>query len=215
MEGISRRAFLVGTAAIAAVAVVPGCERQAQEAGGAQARAQYVFFSAAEAAFIEPAVARLIPADDLGPGALEAGVPAFMDRQLAGAWGAGLYRAGPWRAGQPGQGYQLSFTPAELFRKALRAIREDLAETAPEGFGALPVARQDAYLQALETGGRDLGGAPSEVFFESLLALTLEGFFRQVCPGQGPPRPYGAQRQDQRHSLSPRAPVITEGGSRG
>jgi hypothetical protein len=34
----------------------------------------YVFFNAAEAAFIEAAVARLIPADEQWPGALEAGV---------------------------------------------------------------------------------------------------------------------------------------------
>ncbi|HEX6319899.1 MAG TPA: gluconate 2-dehydrogenase subunit 3 family protein, partial [Burkholderiales bacterium] len=59
----------------------------------------YAFFNPREAAFIEAAVARLIPKDELGPGALEAGVPQFIDRQLAGAWGAGerLYRSGPWR----------------------------------------------------------------------------------------------------------------------
>jgi hypothetical protein len=32
------------------------------------------------------AVARLIPKDETGPGALEAGAPEYIDRQLAGAW---------------------------------------------------------------------------------------------------------------------------------
>jgi gluconate 2-dehydrogenase gamma chain len=81
--------------------------------GDAQSeRPAYGFFNAQEAAFIEAAVARLIPRDELGPGALEAGVPTFIDRPLAGAWGAGerLYRSGPWREGTESQGYQLPFT---------------------------------------------------------------------------------------------------------
>ena len=78
------------------------------------------------------AAARLIPADAKWPGALEAGVPNYIDKQLAGAWGAGerLYRSGPWRPGTPTQGYQLPFTPAELFRTALAAIAKDLASGA-------------------------------------------------------------------------------------
>ena len=183
MARVSRRAFLQGAGAVAAALAVPGCDRLAPQAE--RRRASYAFFNADEAAFIEPAVARLIPADDLGPGALEAGVSTFIDRQLAGAWGAGagFYRSGPWRAGQPGQGYQLPFTPAELFRKALRAVHEGLAESAPRGFGALPVADQDAFLLALEKGDRDLGGVPSQAFFESLLGLTVEGFFADPVYG--------------------------------
>ncbi len=182
MANVSRREFLQGAGAAAAALAIPGCDRPAAPA---EARASYAFFTPEEGAFVEAAVARLIPADDLGPGALEAGVPTYMDRQLAGAWGAGagLYRSGPWRAGSPGQGYQLPFTPAELFRKALRSIREELGERAPDGFGALAAADQDAYLQALEQGGRDLGGVPSDLFFESLLELTLEGFFADPVYG--------------------------------
>ena len=49
----------------------------------------YVFFTAGEAAFVEAALARLIPKDELGPGAVEAGVAVFLDRQLAGPYGQG------------------------------------------------------------------------------------------------------------------------------
>ncbi len=143
----------------------------------AQPKPSYTFFNANEAAFIEAAVARLIPKDELGPGALEAGVPTFIDRQLAGAWGAGerLYRSGPWRRGTPSQGYQLPFTPAELFRNALRAVDPD--------FEKLPPQKQDEYLAGLQKDKRDLGGVPSEVFFEALLAVTIEGFFSDPVYG--------------------------------
>lgn len=40
------------------------------------------FFSAEEWAFVQAAVSRIIPADELGPGALEAGAAEFIDRQM-------------------------------------------------------------------------------------------------------------------------------------
>src|SRR5580693_5846491 len=88
----------------------------------------YLFFNSDEALFIEAACERLIPADESGPGALGAGVPNYLDKQLGGAWGAGerLYRSGPWQSGTPSQGYQLPFSPAELFRNCLRAIDRQL-----------------------------------------------------------------------------------------
>jgi gluconate 2-dehydrogenase gamma chain len=144
---------------------------------------RYEFFSADEAAFIEAAAARLIPVDDLGPGALEAGVPRFIDRQLAGAYGAGerLYRTGPWRKGESTQGYQLPHTPAELFRLAIRAIRADLA--AQGGFVKLDAHAQDGYLDRLHQGKVDLGAAGTSEFFEMLLALTMEGYFSDPAYG--------------------------------
>ena len=115
----------------------------------------------------------------MGPGALEAGVPTYIDRQLHGAWGAGekLYRAGPWAAGTPSQGYQLPYTPAELFRTALRGVRDDLQKTRQTSFEKLSGEEQDGYLTELQNGTRDLAGVPSKVFFESLLASTIEGYF--------------------------------------
>jgi gluconate 2-dehydrogenase gamma chain len=136
---VSRRIFLkVGGAAAAVVPAATHVIAQpvARARSGAsssapnasRAPAGYLFLSAGEAAFIEPAVDRLIPPDHLGPGAREAGVPHYIDLQLAGAWGAGekLFRSGPWQPGTPQQGYQLPFTPAELFRNGLRGIAQDL-----------------------------------------------------------------------------------------
>ena len=124
-------------------------------------------------------MARLIPADAKWPGALEAGVPNYIDKQLAGAWGAGerLYRSGPWRPGTPSQGYQLPFTPAELFRTALAAINKDL-RSCRDTLRHDGLDQQDAYLRRLETGGKDLGGVPSDVFFDASLAVHSRGFLQ-------------------------------------
>lgn len=145
----------------------------------------YRFLNRDEAAFIEAAVTRLIPPDDVGPSALEAGVPDYIDLQLHGAWGAGerLYRSGPWARGRPTQGYQLPFTPAELFRTAMRAIHADLQTRHQASFQQLDGARQDAYLTLLQTSTLDLDGVPSNVFFESLLAMTIEGYFSDPAYG--------------------------------
>lgn len=160
--------------------------------GGAPATAKissgatpvYLFFNADEARFIEAACERLIPADELGPGALLAAVPNYLDKQLGGAWGAGerLYRSGPWASGTATQGYQLPFTPAELFHTSLRAIIQDLdARQTP--FHAMSADNQDAYLKSLEAGAHDLEGIPSSVFFDALWQMTVEGFFSDPVYG--------------------------------
>jgi gluconate 2-dehydrogenase gamma chain len=179
MSDISRRSILkVG--ALGAVTILGGAA--SSRAAPASTARPPLFFTAEEAAFIDAAVARLIPADEQWGGALEAGVPSYMDLQLAGAWGAGerLYRSGPWVRGTASQGYQLPFTPAELFRKAVGAINKELAGTP---FAKMSAAERDAYLRHLETGGRDLGGVPSDVFFTHLWELTVEGFFSDPVYG--------------------------------
>jgi gluconate 2-dehydrogenase gamma chain len=197
MPEVSRRALFKATGAIGAAMVPAGAAIETANAkapgapipaatpsicAGAAPATTYVFFNSEEAAFIEAAVARLIPADNEWPGALEACAPNYIDKQLAGAWGAGerLYRSGPWQPGTPSQGYQLAFTPAELFRTALAAINKELAHTP---FAKMSPDEQDAYLKKLEAGGHDLGGVPSDVFFAHLWESTLEGFFSDPVYG--------------------------------
>ncbi|WP_313694943.1 gluconate 2-dehydrogenase subunit 3 family protein, partial [Achromobacter mucicolens] len=102
----------------------PSAPQPDAAANGAAPNRTLKFFNAQEALTMDAIAARLIPADDLGPGAKEAGVTLFLDGQLAGAWGAGsqLYRQGPFEPGTPEQGYQLSFTPAEMFRRGRAAL---------------------------------------------------------------------------------------------
>jgi gluconate 2-dehydrogenase gamma chain len=183
MDKISRRSFFKVAGATAAATAL-----DAQAAGlGKTPRkpAHFTFFRPDEARFVETACEHLIPADENGPGALDAAVPWFIDQQLAGAWGAGerLYRSGPWREGTSTQGYQLSFTPAELFRHALRGIQSDAAQRGGVPFHKWNGQQQVAYLKLLEKGDIDLDGVPSNIFFESLLEMTIEGFFSDPVYG--------------------------------
>lgn len=138
----------------------------------------YIFLNRNESAFIEAAIARLIPADEKWAGALEAGVSNYIDKQLGGSWGAGerLYRSGPWLPGTKSQGYQLPYTPAELFRTALKAIDKELTSKKTP-FTKMNGDQQDAYLKSLESDDRELDGVPAKVFFSSLWQLTQEGYF--------------------------------------
>jgi gluconate 2-dehydrogenase gamma chain len=193
MGKVTRRSFVttVGAASVASATVLLTAPTPAV-AAGAPAAAKipsgaapvYIFFTADEARFIEAACERLIPADELGPGALLAAVPNYLDKQLGGAWGAGerLYRSGPWASGTATQGYQLPFTPGELFHTSLRAIIRDLGERKTP-FHEMSAENQDNYLRSLETGAHELDGVPSPVFFDALLSMTVEGFFSDPVYG--------------------------------
>ena len=151
------------------------------------APAKYVFFAAAEASFIEAALDRLIPADPVGPGAVEAGVAVFIDRQLAGPFGRGdhFYLGGPWPKGTAEQGYQSRHSPAQLYRAAIAAIGT-LVRTRFDGrtFAELDTAMQDDFLRAMEKGEAQFDqGVSSKQFFAMLLQNTREGYFADPIYG--------------------------------
>ena len=112
-EGMRRRDVLKGlgmtgaAAGIAATTAPPGApEAAAQPAAPLHAHAEardrqnadaFRFFTPPEAAVVVALVDTLIPKDDVGPGGVEVGVPVFIDRELAGAYGRGarMYLDGP------------------------------------------------------------------------------------------------------------------------
>lgn len=102
---------------------------------------------------------RLIPGDELSPSAAELGGVVFLDRQLATRWGQGTdwYLAGPWKQGTSQQGYQLRFTPAELYRRAIAAFQRQLVGATGRRFEELPTQLQETVLTNLEKSGQ--GGA--------------------------------------------------------
>ena len=148
------------------------------------AEAPHHFLNESERRFLLAAVERLIPADEKWPGAAEAGVVNYIDLQMAGQWGKGelLYRHGPFRKGTPSQGYQLEYTPAELFRRSILAI-DKYFSVQGKLFDQLSPAEKDAYLTRLEKGNIDLDGVPSNTFFDFLLKHTVEGFFSDPIYG--------------------------------
>jgi gluconate 2-dehydrogenase gamma chain len=146
----------------------------------------FQFLTPDEAAFVDAAVSRLIPKDELGPGAKEAGVTVFLDRQLAGPYGKAVqwYMQGPWDGGEETQGYQSRLTPAQLYRAAIKAVDEHARKTFDnKPFAALPAEEQDRLLTALEKGSVELTGADAKTFFEMLLQNTTEGFFSDPLYG--------------------------------
>ena len=86
-----------------------------------------VFLRPDEAAAVDAMLARIIPADDLGPGAKETGGTLFIDRQLAGPYGGHdwLYMVGPFPSDPlPTQGLQSPLTPRQQYRQGLAALAE-------------------------------------------------------------------------------------------
>src|SRR5947209_8475820 len=61
------------------------------------------FLDETEALLVAAAASRIFPSDDSGPGAQEAGVVIYIDRQLAGPYGRDRYRytQGPFESGAP------------------------------------------------------------------------------------------------------------------
>jgi gluconate 2-dehydrogenase gamma chain len=204
---IDRRTFLIqtalaGTAGIAGAATVHDGELGAPpqtiqggvpwtegtaDAPPAVSGTEFKYFTAAERAFIETAVSRLIPSDEAGPGALEAGVPFFLDRQLAGPFGRGdhYYLVGPWKRGVPEQGYQSRFSPAQLYRAAIKAIDQyTVKQFDGRVFEKLSETDRDKVLKDLESGHIDLDdGVDGKTFFAMLLQNTKEGYFSDPIYG--------------------------------
>lgn len=175
-----RRIWLRAVAAAGALPVV-GAPQAVTGQERATAEGGLAFFSAAEARFIAAAADRMIPQDEY-PSASQAGVVDYIDRQLAGEFGQGtrMYLAGPYASGTPEQGYQLGLAPALVYRESLQVL---LADPAGRDFAARPPDQQDRFLQELEAGAWMLGRVPSSVFFETLLANVVEGYFADPAYG--------------------------------
>lgn len=164
---------------------VPWQEGQANKPDIAQP-GTYIFLTAPEAEWLDAAVSRLIPKDELGPGAKEAGVTFFLDRQLAGAYGQAShwYMQGPWKRGDATQGYQSRMTPAELYRAAIKAVDAHSADNnSGKKFAQLTGEQQDDILKGLEKGDINLKTVDAKSFFTMFLQNTMEGFFSDPLYG--------------------------------
>lgn len=145
----------------------------------------YGYLTELEARFLDAAVARLIPADELGPGAKEAGVTVFIDRQLVSFWGTHgrNYRMGPWRDGTPQQGFQSRLTPQEIYRAGIRETNLYCVKRYGKPFEFLAPGQQDEVLHALEENEVPLESLSSRLFFNLMLRNTMEGFFADPMYG--------------------------------
>ncbi len=195
-ETIPRRKFLLGaglagTAVAARLTQADAAEAQTPlpastvSTAAAQQAEPLLTLTTTEHAFVVAAADALIPADDLSPSGSECGVPTFIDRQLAGAYGSGarLYRDGPFAKAKPELGYQLSLTPREFFRAGIAAANQWSRKTHGEDFDRLAPAVREAALKAMETGKAEFLSFSSRMFFNALLTITMEGFFADPIYG--------------------------------
>jgi gluconate 2-dehydrogenase gamma chain len=161
-----RRQFLVLSAASVGGVLVYSLDRRvsrlfAQEKSTQTLKIPLRFFTENEALIVAAAAARIFPSDDSGPGAKEAGVVIYIDRQLAGPYGRDRFRytQGPFDENAPREfGYQGKATPAETYHEGLKGLK---------GFDQLSAEDQDKKLQQIE----------NTHLFALLRQHTLEGMF--------------------------------------
>ncbi len=201
-----RRDFLLKSfagAAGAAAAALPLAANAAQAASGSPAASPAVANAAAaspaadvpagyewlrpgEQAFVEALVNHMCPADQHTPNGTDMGLHTYFDRALAGSWGQGdrLYLQGPFRQGSANQGYQLSMTPAALFRAGTEGLTDYCQSTYKKPFDALAGDGKEQVLKDLQAGKIALpNGVPAKPYFAQLLQMFYEGMFADPIHG--------------------------------
>lgn len=159
-----RRQFLVLSATSIGGVLVYSLDRQVSRLSAqdtSSVRIPLHFFTAAEALIVAAAASRIFPSDDSGPGAKEAGVAIFIDRQLAGPWGRDRHRytQGPFDENAAAEfGYQGAAPPQQIYWEGLKRLA---------GFDKLAPSGQDEKLKQIE----------DSVFFNLLRRNSIEGMF--------------------------------------
>ena len=187
---LPRRDFIkaAGAAGATGAAMATGltaCSPEAKTSAAAGGPETWQVLTQQEAAFFTAAADTIIPKDDLSPSGSESGIPIFIDRQLASAWGGGdrMYRAGPYIKGTPEQGYQLPLTPHQFFVAGIRAANEWSEKTYGKTFDRLDQAKRDEALTAMQKGTAEFDGVDAKQFFTALLTINMEGFFSDPIYG--------------------------------
>ena len=183
--------IVIGSGSVGAVAAASTAQAAERATAGGSASAttgdwKPQFFNEREWAFINAAVARLIPADELGPGAREAGVPEFIDRQMNTPYATGSiwYMQGPFNPDVPKEmGYQLPLVPKQIYNLGIADADEWCQGQYHQPFAGLTPEQQDAALSQFEAGSAAFKQLPSSLFFSYLLQNTREGFFSDPIHG--------------------------------
>src|SRR5690349_8312082 len=157
-----RRQFLTLSAATIGGVLVYSLDRKTSllSAQHKPVRIPLRFFTETEALTVAAAASRIFPSDGTGPGAREAGVAIFIDRQLAGSYGRDRFRytQPPFEDAAREFGYQGSATPRQIYRDGLKDLH---------GFHLLAPEKQDEAFRRIE----------STLFFSLLRQNTIEGMF--------------------------------------
>ena len=188
-----RRRFLQALAIVPASTMAAGaaltqtaCSNEAPVARQDSKAYSPTYFSKQEWAFINAAVDHLIPADDYGPGAIQAGVPEFIDRQMEMPYGHGKlwYMQGPFHPDSvPEMGYQINQSPREAYRHGIQDCDAWCQKTHGKVFVELDRPTQEQVLKDLQSGKPEFESVPAKTFFDFLLSNTKEGFLADPIYG--------------------------------
>jgi gluconate 2-dehydrogenase gamma chain len=185
MKSVDRREFLLASVPVAGLGslALAGCSGSSQ----AQPRSYApTYFRTVEWEFVIAAVSRLIPAEGQGPGAIEAGIPEFVDRQMELPYGHGayFYLQGPFHPDSPATlGYQLRYTPREIYRLGIEDANSASRKAHGREFARLEPPAQDQFLASMEQGSLILPTVPATVLFAQLLENAREGYFSDPIYG--------------------------------
>lgn len=159
-----RRRFIRDVAVLAGgLSFLPACSRS---------RSRWRFFTEEEAALVSAICEQIIPADQ-DPGAADAGVPNFIDKQLVG----------PYRRFQP------------AYRRGLGGVQQTSRTMFRGRFESLAWEEQTRVLETLEAGraeGPAWESANPRAFFELIREHTMQGFYGS--PRHGGNRDYVSYR---------------------
>lgn len=144
-----------------------------------------VYLTPDEAKLVGAVFDVLIPADELGIGATEAGCVTFLDHQLAGPYGSAAkdYKLGPVVEGLPQQGPQSIATPAEIYRKGLAELNNVSQKKFGHPFLNLTEEQKVAFLEGMEDGTIDFETVKTKDFFTLLLQNVREGYLADPMYG--------------------------------
>jgi gluconate 2-dehydrogenase gamma chain len=167
----------------------------------------FTYFNTFQAEIVNAAAGRIIPTDDNGPGAIEAGVVFFIDRQLSALYRltGRRYESGPFATGSATQGDQSGLDMRDRYRLGVQGMEDYAQQLYQTGFAHLTAAQQDRILTDMQAGvpntfdGNSIQaattmpaagggevleqmapGAPgvgAQAFFNLLLSHTIAGFF--------------------------------------
>lgn len=173
-------------------------------------RARVFFSRKGDFEVLAEATECIFPKDDLGPGAIELGVPYFIDRQLAGSWGTNAKeymhdpfyqnehtqdyqkkdsrqdKSGPntsTKAPTPTPRYQTRLNRGDMFLHGVRAIEKESKDRYDERFVKLDEDKKIELLELFQNGEIEMTGVLSNTFFNFLLQMTIEGAYADPVYG--------------------------------
>lgn len=134
---------------------------------------------------LSAATERIFPEDDNGPGAIELGVPYFIDHQLAGSYGHNdqEYMQGPFHEGSDFQGYQTPLKRHQVFMEGIRALDHESNKKHDGAFNEIEDNQQDEILKKFEDDKVKLKGVKASMFFDLLKDATMAGAYADPLYG--------------------------------